>query len=196
MKPKYNNLLWGLAGSLLLASAALASVTESQQHLGAYNHQTVNYVNWLDGSGTGDTYLNLTFESNHPNVKAYEFDFSIASGGVCFEVETMDVDGPTTKNDTRMWVKVPVTQAIPLGYAGLNDDKNGSTDRYSKARVYLGGTTSMKLFSAAYSDTYNYIIFRFTATRLNKNEADCTNNSTLPWVKSKSNVITFGGGAF
>ncbi|HKP97980.1 MAG TPA: hypothetical protein VJ385_19770 [Fibrobacteria bacterium] len=192
MKPKYTSLLWGLTGSLLLASAAIASVTESQEHLGSFNHKSTNYINFREIAGTGDSWPpTYTFTAAHPGVKAYEYEFSLASGGICFEVETLDATGGSQpNNDTRFWVK------NGNAYSGLNDDKNGAANRYSKARVYLGGNTSMTLFAAAYSSDWNTMTFAYTATRLNKNEADCTTNSTLPWVKSKNSVLSFGGGAF
>lgn len=145
-------------------------------------NSTTSYDHFSEPTGTAAPILGLKYHILQLNTQTGTSD------AACYELMTTRPDyvpqAPVT--DTRIWF---ANAANSYNDESLNDDYNGTL--FSAARFYLSGYNAfVNLKIAAYSTYYNTGHFKIYVTRLPSNEADCTTNSGMAWVKYKNGVMT------
>jgi hypothetical protein len=183
----------GLCSSLLAAPAFATDNFTVVAFLPGGGWVDTSYVDFaanndINQNLLGFNYGTRTFASWLPPVRYLQVDLEAIGGGTCFEITTNDpISGPAANGDTRLWFQTPNSS----GYTSLDDDSGPGN--YSIGRVYLDlPTTRFTLYVAAYSDFYNTMHFSQSIERKTLTEAECTGQSTVPWVKSIGGVVTYG----
>lgn len=123
-----------------------------------------------------------------------------SAGNNCIEISTSggaygNQDAETVNADTRIWIYDP--NGSPYVDMPVSDDINGSTNRYSRVRLWLGSSSSIPFKIAPYSSGSNGIDFFYTVQRLNLTTAsDCQGSgvnfvNTANWPYTYVNVTGF-----